>query len=85
MIADDLVERAERLVHQKQRRIEGERAGDRGALLHAAGELPGKFALEAGQIDQREVALDALVALGRRHAHDFERQRHVPARSCATG
>ena len=55
MVADDLVERAERLVHQEQRRVEGERAGDRGALLHAAGELPGKFPLEAGEVDQREV------------------------------
>ena len=33
------VERAERLVHQQDARIEGERAGERGALLHAAGEL----------------------------------------------
>ena len=56
LVADDLVERAERLVHQQQLRLERERAGDRGALLHAAGELPGILALEAGQVDQREIA-----------------------------
>ena len=53
MVAHDLVERAERLVHQQQVGIEGERAGDRGALLHAAGQLPGKLLLEAREIDQR--------------------------------
>ena len=57
MVAHDLVERAERLVHQQQRRIERQRAGDRGALLHAAGQLPGKFALEARKIDQLEITL----------------------------
>ena len=62
MIADDLVERAERLVHQQQLRIEGERARDRHALLHAAGQLPGKFPLEAGELDQREIALGAPIA-----------------------
>ena len=39
-LARHLVERPERLVHQQQRRRERERAGDRDALLHAAGELP---------------------------------------------
>ena len=41
LVAHDLVERAERLVHQQQVGIEGQRAGDRGALLHAARQLPG--------------------------------------------
>ena len=62
VVADDLVERAERLVHQQQVGIEGQRAGDRGALLHAAGELPGKFLLEAGEVDQLQRPLDALAA-----------------------
>ena len=44
LVADDLVERAEGLVHQQQVGVEGQRAGDRGALLHAARELPGKLA-----------------------------------------
>ena len=46
------VERAERLVHQQDLGIEGERARDRGALLHAAGKLRGVAVLEAVQADQ---------------------------------
>jgi hypothetical protein len=34
------VDRAERLVHQQQDRIAGQRAGQRDPLLHAAGQLP---------------------------------------------
>ena len=59
VVAHDLVERAERLVHQEQVGVEGERTGDRGALLHAAGELPGIFLLEAGEVDEVDRALDA--------------------------
>ena len=40
-LAGHLVERTERLVHQQQPRALGEGAGDRDALLHAAGELVG--------------------------------------------
>ena len=65
LVAHDLVERAERLVHQQQLRLERQRAGDRGALLHAARELPGILALEALEIDQREVARRALAPLRR--------------------
>ena len=57
------VERAERLVHQQDVRIEGERARDRGALLHAAGELRGIAVLEAGEADQLDEVLRALLAL----------------------
>ena len=39
-LAGHLVERAERLVHQEQRRVERQRPRDRDALLHAARELP---------------------------------------------
>jgi hypothetical protein len=39
-----LVERAERLVHQQDLRLGGERARDRDALAHAAGKL-GRIAL----------------------------------------
>ena len=55
-VADDLVERAERLVHQQDVGVEGQRPGDRGALLHAARELPGIFLLEAGEVDELERA-----------------------------
>ena len=40
-LAVDRVDRAERLVHQHQRRVGGERAGDADALALAAGELRG--------------------------------------------
>jgi hypothetical protein len=65
MVAHDLVERAERLVHQQKVGVEGESARDRGALLHAAGQLPGEFLLEPCQVDQRQRALDpfGLIAL----------------------
>ena len=39
LLARERIERAERLVHQQQRRIVDQRAHDRGALAHAAGEL----------------------------------------------
>ena len=39
------VDGGERLVHQQHARLVGERAGDRDALLHAAGELPGMGAV----------------------------------------
>ena len=42
-----LVERAERLVHQQDLRLRGERARDRDALAHAAGELGRIAPLEA--------------------------------------
>ncbi len=47
LVAGDLVERAERLVHQQELGLEAERARDRDALLHAARQLPGELALEA--------------------------------------
>ena len=51
---------AERLVHQHQRRVGGERAGDADALALAAGELGGVAVAEvAGQADQLEQLLDA--------------------------
>ena len=77
MVAGDLVERAERLVHQQELGLEAERARDRDALLHAARELPGEFALEPVEPDHGEVALGARGALLGGHAHDLERQHDV--------
>ena len=54
------VERGERLVHQQDRRVHGERAHQADALLHAAGELVGIVLLEAGEPDQIEIVRDAL-------------------------
>ena len=77
LLMDDLVERAERLVHQEQVGIEGESAGDGGALLHAARQLPGELLLEAGQVDHVERALHALGLLLPRKADDLQRQGDV--------
>ena len=46
-LAGDLVEGAERLVEQEHRRVHHQRAGQRGAHPHAAGELLGVLRLEA--------------------------------------
>ena len=52
VLAGHLVEGAERLVHEQQPRLLGERAGDRDALLHAAGELVGVAVDELGEADE---------------------------------
>ncbi|MOA10580.1 hypothetical protein D3C78_1304750 [compost metagenome] len=77
MIADDLIQRPERLVHQQQVGIEGERAGDGGALLHAAGQLPGVFLAETVEVDEIERAVDALALFRLAVTHDFKRQGDV--------
>ena len=53
-LAGHLVERPERLVHQQQLRVEGQRPGDRHPLLHAARQLPGMLVGEALELDQPE-------------------------------
>ncbi len=47
-----LVERAERLVHQQQVRLMDERAAQRDALLHAAGQLVRPGVVEGRKTDQ---------------------------------
>jgi hypothetical protein len=76
-LARHLVERAEGLVHQEQRRLEGERARDRDTLLHAAGELPRVVALEAGQLDELEHLPDPLLPLRALPAQHLQRQGDV--------
>src|SRR3954453_10754013 len=63
-----VVERAEGLVEQQDLRIIGERACDRGALLHAAGELLWPVVLEAGQTDLADEGVSDLVSLRLGHA-----------------
>ena len=87
LLARELVERAERLVEQQELRIVHQRAAERGALQHAAGELPGIFVAEAREPDLRQqrvgavaefgVALGAILLPERRH--DLQRQHHVVA------
>src|SRR5690349_14399455 len=76
--SSDLVERGERLVHEQQRRLRGERPGDGSAHLHAAGKLPGVGVAEIFQSYQREGPAHALhppIASGR--APEVERQAYV--------
>src|SRR5262245_16619817 len=77
VVAHNLVQCAERLVHQKQIGIEGERTCDRGALLHAAGKLPRELLLETGEVDEVQRSLDAFLLLGLRQADDLKRQSDV--------
>ena len=72
-----LVERAERLVHQQQRRLEGKRACDRDALLHAARELPRMVIAEDVQLDEVEHLLHARLAPRAVPAEQLERQGDV--------
>jgi hypothetical protein len=63
-LAGHLVQRAKRLVHQQQRRGEGERAGNRHALLHPAGQLVRVALGELGEAHQVEHLLRALCLAG---------------------
>src|SRR6266545_52622 len=73
------IERAERLVHQQDFRVEGERAGKRGALAHAAGKLRRIAVLEAGQPDQIDERLRPLLALVAREPHPLQAVEDVGA------
>ena len=76
-LARHLVERAERLVHQQELRVERERPGDRDAHLHPARELPGMVVLEAGELDEVDHLPDALGAAAAVPAGELERERDV--------
>ena len=83
-LARHLVERAERLVHQQERRLERERARDRDALLHAARELPRMVVGEADELDELEHLLDPLLALRAIPAEELERHARCSSRRCAS-
>src|SRR6185437_4765086 len=76
-VADDLVECAERLVHEEEVGVERQRARDRDALLHAARELPREFAFEPVELDQLDDPRRALELFLFRQAHDLQGQRDV--------
>ena len=71
------VERAERLVHQEDRRLLRQAARDLQALLHAAGELRRVSLGVGGEADRAQQLADAGSALPLRHADRLQRQRHV--------
>ena len=63
LLAELLVERAERLVHQHQLRLEHERASDGDALLLPARQLRRLARAESRELHHVERALDTLVDL----------------------
>ena len=65
LLAGEGVERGEGFVEQQQLGLVDQRAAERGALLHSAGELPRKpqlVAVEADRAEQRGRPLDVLLA-----------------------
>src|SRR5438445_4320475 len=72
-----LVEGAERLVHQEDLRVDGERAADRDALLHAPGELAGVLLREALEAERREELRRDRASARRRRAPELEAELHV--------
>ncbi len=86
-----VVERAEGLVHEQDARAVGERARDRGALLHAARELLRKVVLEADEADLGDEAVRDLELLGaraRRARAGRSRRCRAPSareRACSSG
>src|SRR5262245_55666392 len=66
------VERPERLVHEQHLGIEGEHACERGALLHAAGELGGIVIAEVAEPGHVEVTADGFLDLRLLPALDLE-------------
>ena len=63
-LAGELIERAERLVQHQELRIVNQRAAERGALHHAAGQLPGILVAEAVEPDLLEQRVDAIAEFG---------------------
>ena len=64
LAADQRVERAERLIHQDDFGIGGQRAGEADALLHAARELAGVALHPVAEADLAERGLGGAIALG---------------------
>ena len=76
-LARELVERAERLVHQQQVGLGDERAGDRRAHLHAAGQLARKMARERRRARPAPAPPRPSRRPRARRAGEVERQAHV--------
>src|SRR5262245_51351951 len=74
--ARDLVERRKRLVHKQELRLGDESARDRGAHLHATGELARIALRESGKTDARERRIDARWRV-RLEPGKLQRQAHV--------
>jgi hypothetical protein len=80
VVAGERVERRERLIHQQHGRIVGERARDRDALLHAAGQVMRIGLAEFFQLHERELPARDVFALGLGHALHLEPEGDVAER-----
>ena len=74
------VQRAEGLVHQQDGRVDGERAGEAHALLHAARELVGKLLPSSAKANQLQQFLRPLVTLRGGQALKLQPELHICAR-----
>ena len=78
LLARQGVERGERLVHQQHARIGRQRAGERDALLHAAGQFMHIGVPELLQADQFEMLVgDPRAVIRRQAGHALEAEHHV--------
>ena len=77
VLGGEHVERGERLVHEKDFRLDDQSAGETDALLHASGKLFGIGAFKSIEADGIENSQGALVALDGGNAARFERSLHV--------
>ena len=80
LLARQRVERAERLVHQQQRRVVDQRARDRHALAHAARQLVRIAVGEIREADLREQPQRALAVGARVEAAQLDLHQHVVER-----
>src|SRR5215510_3274342 len=74
------IERAERLIHEQNRRIDGERASEIDALLHTARQLVRELLAGGAEPDKLKQRLGTLAALASRHALELEAELHIGAR-----
>ena len=77
VVGGEDVEGGERLVHEKDFRLDDERAGESDALAHAAGELAGIGGFESVEADGVEDLEAAAMALGGFHAAGLQRRLNV--------
>ena len=78
LLAGERIERGEGLVHQQHPRVGRERAGQRDALLHAAGELVHMRMLELLEADELEEMVGDFLALGIPQIRpQFQPEHHV--------
>src|SRR5450830_341083 len=75
--ARERVERAERLVHQHNRRIQRQHTGDCHALTHAAGQVFGKTAAEVDQTELIQQLRHAGLDFGLGNTFDFQTEGDV--------